>query len=217
MAPVPCSRRQSPTLDTKITLCQHMVSPSTPPQEFQYSNSQLDISDAFSYHSELNLSCPPAQKQCNNTCIPSIQDCCAAFEHCLPGDYCFHHSGTVRCCPEGLACFKISGDVCFERTVVWYEEVHIIDKNEAEITTSRDLIESVYTTKTKITVTASYPAEGRASFTSLSRGIVEAAATLVPLASDEIPTKTVTTSIRTTGPMLSSLWSGVEGQVIMDL
>ncbi|KAL4994890.1 hypothetical protein BDV10DRAFT_188603 [Aspergillus recurvatus] len=177
-----------------------------------------DMTDAFSNSPELNLSCPPAQKQCNDTCIPSTQDCCAASEHCLPGDYCYHHSDMVRCCPEGLACFQISGDVCFERTVVWYEEVHIVNENEDETTTSWDLMESVYATKTKITVTASYPTEGRASFTSFSRGIVEAAATPVSLVLDEVPTRMVTLmGVHTTGPVLSDLWSGVAGQVVMDL
>ncbi|KAL4925318.1 uncharacterized protein BDV17DRAFT_272387 [Aspergillus undulatus] len=64
------------------------------------------------------FSCPPAQKECNNSCIPTTQDCCSAAEHCFPGDYCYHHQGSVRCCPEGLACFQISGDVCFEQRVL---------------------------------------------------------------------------------------------------
>ncbi|KAL4983194.1 hypothetical protein BDW68DRAFT_169398 [Aspergillus falconensis] len=176
-----------------------------------------DTSDAFSNPSEFDLSCPPAQKQCNGTCIPSTQDCCAASEHCLPEDYCYHHSGSVRCCPEGLACFQISGDVCFERTVVWYEEVHIVDENEDEIITSWHPVESVYATSSRITITASYPAEGRASFTRLSWGIVDAAATPVALALDEIPTRTVTLSAHTTKPILFDTWSGPERQVVLDL
>ncbi|KAL5041048.1 hypothetical protein BDW71DRAFT_192548 [Aspergillus fruticulosus] len=217
MATVSCSRRRSPTLDMRLRLCKHMVSSSTPPQQFQYSNSHPDTSDAFSNPSEFDLSCPPAQKQCNGTCIPSTQDCCAASEHCLPEDYCYHHSGSVRCCPEGLACFQISGDVCFERTVVWYEEVHIVDENEDEIITSWHPVESVYATSSRITITASYPAEGRASFTRLSWGIVDAAATPVALALDEIPTRTVTLSAHTTKPILFDTWSGPERQVVLDL
>ncbi|KAL4816987.1 hypothetical protein BDW67DRAFT_161232 [Aspergillus spinulosporus] len=176
-----------------------------------------DRTDSLSDPPQRNLSCPPGRKQCGDTCIPSTQDCCAASEHCLPGDYCYRHSGSVRCCPEGLACFQISGDVCFERTVVWYEEIHIVDVNEDEIMTSWDLVELVYPTSSKITVTASYPAEGRASFTSLSEGIVEAAATPVTLALDEIPTRTVAFGIHTTEPTRSDPWSGVEGQVVLEL
>ncbi|KAL4746905.1 hypothetical protein BDW72DRAFT_183926 [Aspergillus terricola var. indicus] len=176
-----------------------------------------DRIDAFSDPPQRNISCPPDRKQCGDTCFPSTQDCCAASEHCLPGDYCYRHSGSVRCCPEGLACFQIRGDVCFERTVVWYEEVHIVDESEDEIITSWDLVESVYPTSSRITVTASYPDEGRAFFTSLSERIVEAAATPVTLALDGIPTRTVTLSAHTTEPMLSDLWSGVEGQVVLEL
>ncbi|KAL4971708.1 hypothetical protein BDW66DRAFT_164789 [Aspergillus desertorum] len=178
----------------------------------------LDISDALPNPLQLNLACQPNQKQCNDTCIDSAHECCAASERCLPGDYCYHHSGAVRCCPKGLACFQISGDVCFERTVVWYEEVHIVDENEDKITTPWDLMESVYTTSSRITVTASYPGEGRASFRSLSGGILEVAATPMSLALDEIPTRTVTTmATHTMEPMLPDPWSGVEGQVVLDL
>ncbi|KAL4735928.1 hypothetical protein BDV11DRAFT_195024 [Aspergillus similis] len=176
-----------------------------------------DRADAFSDRPQSNLSCPPDRKQCGDTCIPSTQDCCAASEHCLRGDYCYRHSNSVRCCPVGLACFQISGDVCFERTVVWYEEIHTVDVDEVEVITSWDLVESVYPTSSRITVTASYPGEGRASFTSLSEGIVEAAATPVTLALDEVPTRTVTLSAHTTEPMLSDAWSGAEGQVVLEL
>jgi hypothetical protein len=100
---------------------------------------------------------------------------------------------------------------------VWYEEIHVVDVNEDEIITSWDLVESVYPTSSRITATASYPGEGRASFTSLSEGIVEAAATPVTLALDEIPTRTVILGAHTTEAMLSDPWSGVEGQVVLEL
>ena len=100
---------------------------------------------------------------------------------------------------------------------MWYEEIHIIDVNEEEIITSWGLVESVYRTSSRITVTASFPGEGRAYFTSLSEGIVEAAATPVTLALDEIPTRTLTLGVHTTKAMLSDPWSGVEGQVVLEL
>ncbi|RDW83558.1 uncharacterized protein DSM5745_03884 [Aspergillus mulundensis] len=163
-----------------------------------------DTPNTLSTSSEPSPVCPSDQKPCRHTCIPSTQDCCSADQHCLPGDYCYIHSGSVRCCPQGLSCFQISGDVCFEQTVIWYEEVHIVNETEddsdgagageAVTVTSWELLESARPTSSRITVTASYPAEGRAAFTSLSQRIVEAAVTPVALALalDEIPTRTVT-------------------------
>ncbi|KAL4938153.1 hypothetical protein BDV06DRAFT_201547 [Aspergillus oleicola] len=175
------------------------------------------------------ISCFSTQKQCANTCIPSTQDCCSASEHCFPGDYCYHHSGEIRCCPEGLECYQLSGDVCFDQTIVWYEEVHIVEGGddeddregqEQEVVTSWELRESFQETKTRVTVTASYPAEGRASFAALSQSFAEAAtATSLSLVLDFVPTRTVTiskTPTATAESFLDDLWLGSEGQVIMD-
>ncbi|KAL4899453.1 hypothetical protein BDW74DRAFT_110112 [Aspergillus multicolor] len=193
-------------LTKTVTYNEHAPSPTDSQQSrinhLALTNNHPGIGTIPSEASKPSLNCPFDQKPCGKTCIPSTQDCCFADHHCLPGDYCYIHSGAVRCCPQGLACFQISGDVCFEQTVVWYEEVHIVDETEhsdgtGEVVTSWELLESVRSTSSRITVTASYPAEGRAAFTSLSSRIVEAAVTSVALALalDEIPTRTVTLGV----------------------
>ncbi|KAL4863207.1 hypothetical protein BDV12DRAFT_30576 [Aspergillus spectabilis] len=146
-------------------------------------NSHHDASTSSIYNTPTteNLSCAPNEKQCNNACIPSTHDCCSAAEHCYPGDYCFQHGGEIRCCPEGLACFQISGDVCFEQTVLWYEAVIIVKEDEDgdEVVTLWDLQEEMRETSTRVTVTASYPGEGRELFQKVSEGVVKAEATTV--------------------------------------
>ncbi|KAL4961102.1 uncharacterized protein BDV14DRAFT_204101 [Aspergillus stella-maris] len=162
------------------------------------------------------------------TCIPSTQDCCSASEHCFPGDYCYIHSGKIRCCPEGLECYQLSGDVCYTQNVVWYEGVHIVgefdDQNgdlEREVITSWELQEAVQETKTRVTVSASYPAEGRASFAALSESLVHSAiATSLSLLLDVVPTRTVTgsrTPTATAESFLDELYLADEGQVVMYL
>ncbi|KAL2851148.1 hypothetical protein BJY01DRAFT_232972 [Aspergillus pseudoustus] len=144
--------------------------------------------------------CPAGHKRCANACIPSTQDCCSASTHCFPGDYCFRHDGEVRCCPEGLSCFNISGDVCYAQKVFWYEEVHVhfvevdVDgeghekREEVAVVTEWGMESSVMRTATRVAVTASYPAEGRSVFEKVSRGIVREAETRIVL--DEVPTRT---------------------------
>lgn len=172
-----------------------------------------------------SLSCQPDQKQCNNSCIPSTQDCCSAA-HCFPGDYCYHHSGKAHCCPEGLECFQISGDVCFDQRILWYDEVHIVEVNSDAVTTAWDLQESVQRAKTRLAVTASYPSEGRSSYSRLSSSVLEAAATS-SVVLDTISTRTITLlSSPTSGPLVNSMdsvgfgdsWAGperVEGQNVL--
>ncbi|KAL4787185.1 hypothetical protein BJX76DRAFT_363949 [Aspergillus varians] len=158
------------------------------------------------------LSCPSDEKQCNDSCIPSTQDCCSAAEHCFAGDYCYQHGGEVRCCPQGLACFQISGSVCFEQTLLLYEEVHIVEEGNNEVVTSWDQQASVHQTRTKITVTASYPAEGRSSYTRLSSRVAEAAATLI---ASSVATRTITLTSPTSPSFLSDSGPGAEGQVVL--
>ncbi|KAL4876929.1 hypothetical protein BJY04DRAFT_199220 [Aspergillus karnatakaensis] len=156
------------------------------------------------------LTCPPTHKQCANTCIPSTQDCCSASEHCFPGDYCFFHAGQVRCCPQGLECFQMSGDVCLSQTVVWYEAVLVVAVTEgsggdvdsgdgggseeatATTTTLWDLQSEERHTRTRVTVSASYPAEGRRVYESVSASLKEALATTVMVWGDGVPTRTRT-------------------------
>ncbi|KAL4953384.1 hypothetical protein BDW69DRAFT_184519 [Aspergillus filifer] len=208
-------------LVTKTVTYDKHILPTLPPQA--PSSPTLNIPE------NPTIICPPTQKQCGDTCIPTTQDCCSASEHCFPGDYCYIHSSEIRCCPEGLECYQLSGDICFDQTVVWYEEVHIVEEHdeqagdqEREVATSWKLQESVQETKTRVTVSASYPAEGRASFAALSERIVQdAMATTLSLVLD-VPTRTVTIS-RTPTPTAEaeSFWDGLyvgdEGQVVMDL
>ncbi|KAL3457437.1 hypothetical protein BJX64DRAFT_293116 [Aspergillus heterothallicus] len=170
--------------------------------------------------------CPAGQKRCTDVCIPSTQDCCSASTHCFPGDYCFHHDGEVRCCPEGLSCFTVSGDVCYEQMVFWYEEVHVhfVDMDDAgmegekvAVVTEWDMGNSVLQTHTRVTVTASYPVEGRGEFARLSRGIVREVETRIML--DEVPTRT-RTMIRTvqrtsTVDMMFDGLKGAAGQIVL--
>ncbi|KAL2847037.1 hypothetical protein BJX68DRAFT_268337 [Aspergillus pseudodeflectus] len=142
---------------------------------------------------------------------------CSASDHCLPGDYCFVHDGSIRCCPEGRACFSITADICYEQTVYWYEEVHVhyvdVDEDggegeEVAVVTEWEVESSVVQTATRVTVTASYPADGRGEFARVSRGIVRDAETRVVL--DEVPTRTreITRGVRRT--------SGVEDIRMLD-
>ncbi|KAL3441497.1 hypothetical protein BJX65DRAFT_288469 [Aspergillus insuetus] len=80
-------------------------------------------------------SCAAGEQCCSGICIPDTQDCCSATEDCLPGDYCFIHENRVRCCPLGKSCFQIKGEVVLERTVSWYEEVHIVEESKTELVT----------------------------------------------------------------------------------
>jgi hypothetical protein len=153
---------------------------------------------------------------------------CSASTHCLPGDYCFVYDGSIRCCPEGLACFSIGGDICYEQTVYWYEEVHVhyvdVDEDggmgeEVAVVTEWEVESSVVQTVARVTVTASYPGEGRSEFVRISRGAVREAETRVVL--DEVPTRTreVTQGIRRTSGMEDSRmldgFGGSEGQVVL--
>ncbi|KAL2847256.1 hypothetical protein BJY01DRAFT_246906 [Aspergillus pseudoustus] len=126
-------------------------------------------------HLGYNL-CPSDQKRCGNTCISSTHDCCSAKAHCFPGDYCFHHDG--------------------ER-VYWHEELHVhfveIDDSGSEgdevaVVTEWGIESSMIRTATRVTVSASYPGEGRSAFSSVSRQIVRGAGTKLML--DEVPTRT---------------------------
>ncbi|CEN60905.1 hypothetical protein ASPCAL07576 [Aspergillus calidoustus] len=149
---------------------------------------------------------------------PHLEDTrCSASHNCLPGDYCFVHDASIRCCPEGLACFSITADVCYEQTVYWYEEVHVhyvdVDEDggegeEVAVVTEWEVESSVVQTATRVTVTASYPADGRGEFARVSRGIVRDAETRVVL--DEVPTRTreITRGVRRT--------SGVEDIGMLD-
>ncbi|KAL4919182.1 hypothetical protein BDW62DRAFT_209913 [Aspergillus aurantiobrunneus] len=146
-------------------------------------NASSEVTKIVSYNDQTSLpiGAPSIQASRDLANFEQRHDCCSAAEHCSPGDYCFHHGGEVRCCPEGLACFEISGVVCFEQAFVWYEEVHIVEEDMDEATTSWDLQESVWGTSTRLSVTASYPTEGRSSYSSLSASVVQAAATSLSL------------------------------------
>jgi hypothetical protein len=82
--------------------------------------------------------------------------------------------------------------------VFWYEEVHIhfvdVDDEgqdwgeELAVVTERRMESSVLRTATRITVTASYPSEGRSEFERISRTISREAETRVVF--DEMPTRT---------------------------
>ncbi|BCS28484.1 uncharacterized protein APUU_70054A [Aspergillus puulaauensis] len=165
-----------------------------------------------------SLSCQPDEKQCNDSCIPSTQDCCSA-DHCFPGDYCYHHSGKAHCCPQGLECFQISGHVCFDQKILWYDEVHIVEEDSDEVVTAWDLHESVRRAKTRLTVTASYPSEGRSSYSELSSRVVRAAATS-SVVLDSIATRTITFTSSPTSELGDS-WAGpagvegVKGQAVL--
>ncbi|KAL2826016.1 hypothetical protein BJY01DRAFT_256126 [Aspergillus pseudoustus] len=134
----------------------------------------------------------------------------------LSSDYCFVHDGSTRCCPESLACFSIAGDIYYSQTVYWYEEVHVhyvdVDDDggegeEVAVVTEWEVSSSAVQIATKVTVTASYLAEGRGEFARLSWGIVREAETRVVL--DEVPTRmrVVTRGIRRT--------SGAEGSGLL--
>ncbi|KAL2862538.1 uncharacterized protein BJX67DRAFT_385560 [Aspergillus lucknowensis] len=157
---------------------------------------------------------PPNEKQFHDTTNPSAQDWCSASEHCFPGDYCFYHDGDTRCCPEGLSCFQISGDVYSEQTVLWYEEVHIVEDESDEIVTSWNLESSVMVMKTRIAITASYPSEGRAIYSSMSESVVQAAETGLML--DDTPTRTRTeVQIPPVKPSPFGGLAGIQDQVVL--
>ncbi|KAL3487210.1 hypothetical protein BJX62DRAFT_241242 [Aspergillus germanicus] len=155
---------------------------------------------------------------------------CSASTHCLPGDYCFVHESSIRCCPEDLACFSITANIWYEQTVYWYEEVHVhyvdVDEDggegeEVAVVTEWEVESSVVQAATRVTVTASYPAEGRNEFDKLSRGVVREAETRVVL--NEVPTRTreVTRGIRRTSEMEDTGMLGgfgdSKGQVVLGL
>ncbi|KAL5337409.1 hypothetical protein BJX70DRAFT_245677 [Aspergillus crustosus] len=88
----------------------------------------------------------------------------------------------------------MSGDVCFRQKVLWYEavvvDVVVDDERSADdggsdgnggIVTLWDLHEEIRETRTRITVSASYPGEGRSVYSVVSEGVVEAMATTVSL------------------------------------
>lgn len=114
-------------------------------------------------------------------CTLETHDYCSASEHCLPGDYCFIYDEKARCCPQGISCIQINGELLLEQTVYWYQEVHTL-------ITSRYLEHSVMGTPTRLTVTASYPKEASSSYSLLSWSVRNAAKTLPPL--DQLTTRT---------------------------
>ncbi|KAL2823550.1 hypothetical protein BDW59DRAFT_96532 [Aspergillus cavernicola] len=189
----------------------------TPSQIADPSLSRVPHDKDSSSDNESTPSCSSDEKWCPDTdsCIPLTHDCCSASKHCFPGDYCFHHDAEVRCCPQGLECFQISSIVCIEQPVFWYEEVYIVEEDSDEVTTSWDLLETMLETRTPITVTASYPGEGRASFSSLSSSIIQSAVE-TPLELDLLPTRT-TTVVRTPTVKLLPFGGlpGFEGQVVL--
>lgn len=89
------------------------------------------------------------------------RDYCSASEHCLPEDYCFIYDEEAWCCPQGISCIQINGELLLDQTVYWYQEVHTL-------ITSRYLEHSVMGTPTRLTVTASYPKEASSSYSLLS-------------------------------------------------
>ncbi|KAI9367695.1 hypothetical protein BJX61DRAFT_547242 [Aspergillus egyptiacus] len=121
-------------------------------------------------------STPPSY---NQNPIPSSPSPCSAPLHCYPGDYCFHHFGAIRCCPEGLACVQITGDVNIEQAVVWYEEVYTVEKgsdyddddDDDDVLTSWDIVESTLHTTTRVTATASFPEDARVAYASLTERV----------------------------------------------
>jgi len=128
--------------------------------------------------------CSTSQKCCDGVCIPETHDCCSASEHCLPGDYCFFYGGQVRCCPEGMNCIHINGEVVFEHTFYWYEKIYATDEVSEE-----DWCLSVMDVTSAITVAASYAEEASAAFSSLSRGVLNSARIM---SNSDIPTHTIT-------------------------
>lgn len=119
-------------------------------------------------------------------CVLETHDYCSAREHCFPGDYCFIYDKTARCCPKGISCIQINGELLIEQTVYWYQEVHTL-------ITSRYLEHSVMGTPTRLTVTASYPQEASSSYSFLSWSVRNAATTLPPL--DQLTTRTASMTI----------------------
>ncbi|KAL4746844.1 hypothetical protein BDW72DRAFT_210127 [Aspergillus terricola var. indicus] len=117
------------------------------------------------------VDCSQNEKCCHGACIPYTQDCCSASLYCFPGDYCFLYENKVRCCPQGISCIQISGEVVFEQTVQWYEKV------EVENASFEDWYLSVMDVTATITVSASYAEEASAAYSSLSRSIMHAAPT----------------------------------------
>ena len=111
-----------------------------------------------------------------------VHEYCSASEHCLPGDYCFIYDKEARCCPQGISCIEINGELLLDQTVYWYQEVHTL-------ITSRYLEHSVMGTPTRLTVTASYPKEASSSYSLLSGSARNAAKTLPPLG--QLTTRTV--------------------------
>ena len=101
-----------------------------------------------------------------------------------------------------------------------------MEVNSDAVTTAWDLQESVQRAKTRLAVTASYPREGRSSYSRLSSSVLEAAATSAVVL-DTISTRTITLlSSPTSGPLVNSMdsvgfgdsWAGperVEGQNVL--
>ncbi|KAL3451369.1 hypothetical protein BJX65DRAFT_303949 [Aspergillus insuetus] len=201
----------------------------TPNIDSSPSYSRNLITRSFSYGGSIPTptSLPDPEPETNHE--PQLDNThCSASTHCLPGDYCFIHDGSIRCCPEGIACFSIMADICYEQTVYWYEEVHIhyvdVDDDgeegeEVAVVTEWEVSSSVVQTATRLTVTASFPDEGRGEFEKLSRGVVRGAETRVVL--DKVPTRTreVTRGVRRTSGMEDSRmldgFGDREGQVIL--
>ncbi len=128
--------------------------------------------------------CSTGQKCCDSVCIPETHDCCSASENCLPGDYCFFYEGQIRCCPEGMNCIHINGEVAFEHVFYLYEKIYAADEVSEE-----DWTLSVMDVTSAITVEASYAEEASAAYSSLSRDVLSSARIM---SNSEIPTKTIT-------------------------
>jgi hypothetical protein len=67
--------------------------------------------------------------------------------------------------------------VVLERTVSWYEEVHIVEESKTELVTLQYTEHSTVDTTVSITVTASYSKEASSSYSSLSWDVVNIAQT----------------------------------------
>ncbi|KAL2808648.1 hypothetical protein BJX63DRAFT_435934 [Aspergillus granulosus] len=113
--------------------------------------------------------CSDTEKCCEHSCIPKTHDCCSADEHCWPGDYCFYYDAVVRCCPLGMSCIQISGEVVVQQTIYWYEMLDNLDEDEG------DWFQSAVDVTTKITIAASYTDEAKSSYSILSSILLEGA------------------------------------------